>query len=173
MNVRRFIEKVDKKKREILKQSKLSNAELHMFMAGMNSAMSAIEEGGGDCCGWIPVEERLPGTERVLITNGEFVKEGYRRPDGVWKYGRRDDELFSSLSNKPVIAWMPLPEPYNSQKEGDSVNNYAAIGYALLAADEMEMTVEQKERLWQLMYSIMDEVGESKAEKRFKGAVEG
>ncbi|WP_368270867.1 hypothetical protein [Enterocloster lavalensis] len=53
------------------------------------------------------------------------------------------------------------------------MNNYAAIGYALLAADEMEMTVEQKERLWQLMYSIMDEVGESKAEKRFKGAVEG
>lgn len=44
MNVRRFIEKVDKKKREVLKQSKLSNAELHMFMAGMNSAMEAIEE---------------------------------------------------------------------------------------------------------------------------------
>lgn len=48
MNVSRFIKKVDEKKREILKQSKLNNAELHMFMAGMNSAMEAIEEGGGD-----------------------------------------------------------------------------------------------------------------------------
>ena len=36
MNVSRFIEKVDEKKREILKKSKLSNAELHMLMAGMN-----------------------------------------------------------------------------------------------------------------------------------------
>ncbi|WP_155857571.1 hypothetical protein [Enterocloster asparagiformis] len=53
------------------------------------------------------------------------------------------------------------------------MNNYAAIGYALLAADEMGLTVEQKERLWQLMYSIMDVTGESKAEKRFMGAVEG
>ena len=65
--------------------------------------------------GWIPVEERLPGTERVLITNGEFVIEGYRRPDGVWKYGVKEDELFSSLSSVPVIAWMPLPEPLNPQ----------------------------------------------------------
>lgn len=65
---------------------------------------------------WIPVEERLPGTERVLITNGEFVKEGYCRPDGIWKYGRRENELFSNLSSKGVIAWMPLPEPYNPQK---------------------------------------------------------
>ena len=62
---------------------------------------------------WIPVTERLPGTERILITNGEFVKEGYRRPDGVWKYGRKEDELFSNLSSKGVIAWMPLPKPYN------------------------------------------------------------
>lgn len=69
MNVSRFIKKVDEKKREILKQSKLNNAELHMFMAGMNSAMEAIEEGGGDCCGWIPVTERLPEKEvRVLVT---------------------------------------------------------------------------------------------------------
>lgn len=64
---------------------------------------------------WIPVEERLPGTERILITDGEIVKEGYRRPDGIWKYGVKEDELFSSLSSVPVIAWMPLPKPFNSQ----------------------------------------------------------
>lgn len=52
------------------------------------------------------------------------------------------------------------------------MNNYAAIGYALLAADELELTAAQKERLWQLMHSIMDVISESKAEKRFMGAVE-
>lgn len=67
--------------------------------------------------GWIPVEEQLPGTERILITDGEVVKEGYRRPDGIWKYGVKEDELFSRLSSKPVIAWMPLPEPYAPQTE--------------------------------------------------------
>lgn len=62
---------------------------------------------------WIPVEERLPGTERILITDGEIVKEGYRRPDGVWKYGVKEDELFSNLSSHSVVAWMPLPKPVN------------------------------------------------------------
>lgn len=52
------------------------------------------------------------------------------------------------------------------QEEGNSVNNYAAIGYALLAADEIGLTKAQKERLWQLMLAIMDETGEARAEKR-------
>lgn len=64
---------------------------------------------------WIPVAEQLPGTERILITDGEVVKEGYRRPDGVWKYGVKADEIFSNLSSNPVVAWMPLPEPYKPE----------------------------------------------------------
>ena len=48
------------------------------------------------------------------------------------------------------------------------MNNYAAIGYALLAADEMELSKAQKERLWQLMLIIMDETSEARAEKRCK-----
>ncbi len=36
------------------------------------------------------------------------------------------------------------------------MTNYAAMGYALLAADEMRLSEEQKERLWQLMYSNFD-----------------
>lgn len=66
--------------------------------------------------GWIPVDERLPGTERVLITDGEIVKEGYRRSDGVWKYGIEHEKIFSKLSITGVIAWQPLPEPYKTNK---------------------------------------------------------
>lgn len=48
------------------------------------------------------------------------------------------------------------------------MTNYAAIGYALLAADEMKMSADKKEQLWHLMYSILDLVDEKKAEKRFR-----
>lgn len=47
------------------------------------------------------------------------------------------------------------------------MNNYAAMGYALLAADQMRLTKEQKEQLWKLMYSIMDIKTEEQAEERF------
>ena len=108
MNVSRFIEKVDEKKREKLKKSKLSNAELHMFMAGMNSAMEAFKEGGGDCCGWIPVAERLPEIgDTVLITLWDRdvtigTWYGYR-----WGTPLRYDE--------DVLAWMSLPKPFSQQ----------------------------------------------------------
>ena len=62
-------------------------------------------------CEWINVEDALPGTERVLITNGEVVKEGYRRPDGVWKYGKEEHMRWERLSCHPVTHWMLLPEP--------------------------------------------------------------
>lgn len=62
-------------------------------------------------CEWISVEDALPGTERVLVTNGEFVKEGYRRPDGVWKYGKEEHMRWERLSCHPVTHWMPLPKP--------------------------------------------------------------
>lgn len=65
---------------------------------------------------WIPVTERLPGTEKVLITNGDIVMRGYRRPDGVWKYGTELNAEWENISSWPVTHWMPLPEP---PKEGE------------------------------------------------------
>lgn len=65
---------------------------------------------------WIPVTERLPGTEKVLITNGDIVMRGYRRADGVWKYGVETHEVWENMSLRPVTHWMPLPEP---PKEGE------------------------------------------------------
>ena len=67
---------------------------------------------------WIPVTERLPGTEKVLITNGDIVMRGYRRPDGVWKYGVETHEVWENMSLRPVTHWMPLPElPADMRKE--------------------------------------------------------
>lgn len=52
---------------------------------------------------WIPVTERVPGTERVLVTDGESVIKAARRFDGVWR--------MEQLICKPITHWMPLPEP--------------------------------------------------------------
>ena len=60
---------------------------------------------------WISVEDRLPGTQKVLITDGDIVMRGYRRPDGVWKYGAEEHMKWERLSIRPVTHWMPLPEP--------------------------------------------------------------
>ena len=56
--------------------------------------------------GWIPVEEWLPEElETALVTNisGTIYLTEYE-----WEYG------FDG--NDDVIAWMPLPEPYNRQQ---------------------------------------------------------
>jgi len=72
---------------------------------------------------WIPVSERLPKeTGWYLITfkvysGGYGVCEmSYRKPENYWT-----DENISRkvLDNDEVIAWMPLPEPYNAESEGE------------------------------------------------------
>jgi hypothetical protein len=83
---------------------------------------------------WIPVSERLPewhweayGDEKVW--DGERVLACVKEADeyydlvGVAKYGphgwESEDEGFCScLASKPVIAWMPLPEPYKASPTG-------------------------------------------------------
>lgn len=61
---------------------------------------------------WIPVEERLPkDLESVLVScdNGE-VDYGFYSDDHFF-LDYIDDEAY------PVIAWMPLPEPYKGSDE--------------------------------------------------------
>jgi hypothetical protein len=48
------------------------------------------------------------------------------------------------------------------------MTNGAAIGYALMAADAMGLTDEQKRRIEKKMYDLMDFVDEGKAEKRYQ-----
>ena len=67
--------------------------------------------------GWIPVEEALPGLlETVLITfagieAGFIVTEAYINAGG-WKSARSE----WCYDNDKVIAWQPLPAPYQPAK---------------------------------------------------------
>lgn len=58
---------------------------------------------------WIPCSERLPDDDRtkvVTLANGN-AEAGYYSNGDWWCVG---DSI--SLENPTVIAWMPLPEPY-------------------------------------------------------------
>ena len=61
---------------------------------------------------WIPVEEGLPkNNDYVLVTceNGEIDSAFCQK--GIWFLTYIDDDVY------PVIAWMPLPEPYVEGEE--------------------------------------------------------
>ena len=69
---------------------------------------------------WIPVKERLPEEDErvILCTRYGTVKEGtYTERYGyAMRKGFFTEDCFEELCD--VIAWMPLPRPY--QEEGES-----------------------------------------------------
>ena len=67
---------------------------------------------------WIPVTDDSPKNGvKVLIANEDIVRRGYRRPDGVWKYGAELHERWDKLSLFPPTHWMPLPMPPKGGKQ--------------------------------------------------------
>lgn len=63
---------------------------------------------------WIPCSERLPEDDRskvVTLANGN-TECGYYSNGDWWCIG---DSI--TLENPTVIAWMPLPEPYEVEEE--------------------------------------------------------
>jgi hypothetical protein len=61
---------------------------------------------------WIPVEERLPGNDDCVLVydNVDFFVAWYN-----WYGWHSTDNNFDEYT--PIIAWMPLPQPYQP-KEG-------------------------------------------------------
>lgn len=87
---------------------------LENFLQFFKEKLQSAEEYKG---GWISVKDRLPEVhQKVLITyqskRAVGVNIGYISIyDRKWHYNRGD------LVGSKIIAWMPLPEPY--QKEGE------------------------------------------------------
>lgn len=67
---------------------------------------------------WIPVTERLPELEQIVLTTSEPLNtfqrdvDTARRTNDGWRWG--DDSRVSS--GWTIVAWMPLPEVYKESK---------------------------------------------------------
>ena len=67
---------------------------------------------------WIPVEERLPEDDRNVLMS--FSWNGI--DIGDYEDGHWHSEWVNKYDDGDVIAWMPLPEPYNpKQPENGSI----------------------------------------------------
>lgn len=75
---------------------------------------------------WIPVAERLPEADkRVLICNDEgryligFVKDfGDYWPSEWWyQFDMYDDDVYEEQEQGRIVAWIPLPKPYERSEE--------------------------------------------------------
>lgn len=70
---------------------------------------------------WIPVEERLPEEDTIVlltvsglyscITFSDAIELGNLCSDGEWFI-----EGYPDWDDPNVIAWMPLPEPYRKEE---------------------------------------------------------
>lgn len=71
---------------------------------------------------WIPVTERLPAAERKhywVCTNSGYQCE-CRWTNNLFGLGESGEwgwSIFDIPQYQKVVAWMPLPEPYEPQKE--------------------------------------------------------
>lgn len=116
-----FIDRVIKKRRELLNGRILPEQPVSAFLAGMCCAMDAIETGGGDCCGWIPVGRNLPQEQtdpgcpeglnyEVTLQKGTTPDTGFCRfQDGHWWKG-------NVLMDAYVTAWRKRSAPYEKEK---------------------------------------------------------
>lgn len=77
---------------------------------------------------WIPVSDRLPEEGHdVLITKEPFKINGYEQKviEAKRSADPRSGKIewwsseFGTLTNNSVLAWMPLPEPYQEGEQND------------------------------------------------------
>ena len=65
--------------------------------------------------GWVPVDERLPEDEEMMLVTCQ-TKAGRRSVNRAW-YGAGCWHGTGSMSG--VTAWMPLPEPYSPERSSN------------------------------------------------------
>jgi hypothetical protein len=67
---------------------------------------------------WIPVSERLPEENRMFLVTLVDKEDGCVCLEVVW-YSHVSGEWEEVPTGEKVIAWMPLPQPYKAESEGE------------------------------------------------------
>lgn len=92
---------------------------------------------------WIPVNERLPEEHKKVIVsdslNGIYIGEFIDREES-WGGKRFINE--QGMHSKSVIAWMPLPQPYEPQERSDKEMTRRTKGEKEAYLDGFEMCAE-------------------------------
>ena len=64
---------------------------------------------------WISVSERLPEKDEVVLITNKW----HEVDKALYIGGEMFDIIINYLQKEEVIAWMPLPEPYKAESEGE------------------------------------------------------
>ena len=70
---------------------------------------------------WIPVTERLPKKEECYLITSTLVRNDnghktFYTNIAKWEEGQWVDEYEYPFNSEAVIAWMPLPDPYEEEQ---------------------------------------------------------
>ena len=111
------------KEPEILKQDYWDDDDT---MTALDMAIEVLNQS------WIPVSEKLPEANRAVLTyidtgatktyclaNWNDVREAWEEWIGY--------DLIEKDKYYKVIAWMPLPEPYKAESEGEKVKKFEFV----------------------------------------------
>ena len=88
----------------------------HEAIEAVIEVIQNMEDGKKDN-GWIPVEERLPEDERMVLVTCQ-TKKGIRSTNRAYYDGKF---WHGSGSMSGVTAWQPLPEPYKEDKQDERI----------------------------------------------------
>ena len=89
---------------------------------GLNIAKDIIRKHMND--GWIPVEERLPENNKLVLVWARSTARGADEwslgsyDNGFWALGSWGGSLVFP-SQLEAVAWRPLPEPYRPERSGE------------------------------------------------------
>ena len=100
---------------EAIAQLEEINREVHIYSEAVDMAIKALKVQE-----WIPVSERLPEDEYVLISKKPTKISGskwsvaiaIRTADPRSRKIQWRDSGFGVIQDDKVLAWKPLPEPY-------------------------------------------------------------
>lgn len=68
---------------------------------------------------WIPVEERMPEKGKAVLVTYSGYRSGKRFSNATayYLFGDWRWSVTNSIARVKIIAWMPLPEPYQGEEK--------------------------------------------------------